>query len=391
MWRWLTAVAIGIVSFALADTAATGQAVPTPPEVIPSPASSSAPFDAPPPPTPVPAPTPTPARVFYVTDRAPGRPPFQGSPLPFCASAPNCFLHYGTVTDRRTPVPAPSPASVTFESELGAALALHANAVLLYVLGCCTVFDTALDEVQRLSQEIAPNAAVIVYTIPTRGDRRYFDLPLGINVPFLNFTPGQARYFYDENVELWSVPHLEALLEELAALPSAPQIHIVAHSLGARLLLHAVMLYHLEHPGAVKRFGEIVLAAADLDRPTFVEQSPALTATAARVTVYQSDHDIAIKASASFHDSDRLGGTRGGPYTGASGIDAIDTSQVDCGSNDRSGHFYWKSSRLVMADIAAVLRGIIATDPIRTQGLKASPHGPNFYIAKRSTDCIRAD
>ena len=289
------------------------------------------------------------------------------------------------------PVPFPTP-SFAFDAALDAALAANGNQLVVYVHGCCTEFETALDEIQRVSLQIAPAAAALVYTMPTRGDRHYFNskTPFGVKIPFVTFTPGQRYYFYDENVEAWSAPHLAALLDDLATRPSNPQIHIIAHSLGARLTLYALQTYHARHPGTSRRFGEIVFAAADLDRSTFVEQLPTLTSTATRITVYFSDHDKGMDFSQFIHDSDRLGGVRGGRYSGEAGVDAIDTSQVLCGSNDSSGHFYWKSSRVVIADIAAVLGGLRPSDSTRARALKAVPNQPNLYVVKRSNDCIPA-
>jgi esterase/lipase superfamily enzyme len=364
-----------------APPAATAAPVATP-LASPAPAPTAAPVVAPtaapvvPPVAPiaVPVPTPTPARIFYATDRAPGALPFRSDRLPQCDKTPGCMLRFGTVASGRAQPPL---ADAPFQAALDAALAAGGQELVVYVHGCCTTFETAIDEGVRVATLIAPDHPVMIYTMPTRGDTKV--------AKFIS-VPGQAHYFNDENIELWSAPHFEALLERLIGSgQGSPRVHVIAHSLGTRLLLSAAELYQLRHLTDGKRLGEIILAAADLDTATFAEQIPNFATIATRVTVYRSDMDKGMAGSHSIHESSRLGELKNSNFFGAPNVDSVDASQIRCES---SGHFYWKRSVSVMKDIAAALHGVAPGEPERARILKPSPPHPNAWVVKASPDCI---
>ncbi|GEM_PF-4214317 len=359
-----TPPAVVVPPFALPPLANRIASVPTVgPSVRPSATPAPAPTTLPGQPTAAPIPTPTPARIFYATDRAAGQPLFAGLPLDQCTSAPDCMLRYGTIA---LGTAGPPREVGVFQSALDASLAAgNGRDVVVYVHGCCTTFDTAVDETVLIATRIAQNMPVIAYTMPTKANKTLFGV---IPVP--------AHYFYDENIEIWSAPHFEAFLERLIASGGGQaHVHVIAHSLGTRLVLSALELYQLRHPVGPKRLGEIVLLAGDLDTATFVEQIPQFTQLADRITVYRSDQDRAILGSSTVHELTRLGRLKGSTFFGAPLVDAIDATEFSC---DSTGHFYWKLSSYVTEDIAAVLRGLAPDDSARAGALKAT--GAHAYV-----------
>jgi pimeloyl-ACP methyl ester carboxylesterase len=150
--------------------------------------------------------------------------------------------------------------------------------------------------------------------------------------------PSRGRllgYWKDEREAAGTVEALkEFLLSVQAANPA--RINIVAHSMGNRIVTAA--LHSLAGTGrfaGTKPFGEIVLAAADMDPETLKERFPAILAVADRVTIYYSANDRATAASAWINGSHVVGAR--GIAVSLEGVDVIDASGV---SNSLIGHNY---------------------------------------------------
>jgi hypothetical protein len=320
-----------------------------------------------------------PERVFYATDRLALPAGGFGSDPAFRCSAPvRCPLSFGVVAlDKvvgdfapRT-VTAPLDDVETFRSRLlAAAAAMPGQDVVMYIHGCCTTFQTAIEEGALVAREIAPGP-VIAYSMPMKPHARVH----GLIVP--------QNYFYDENEVDWSTRHLVAVLDVLVG-DGMPRVNVIAHSLGNRLLLGALEQFRVMHERDGKRLGNIVFAAADVDTERFVDAIPTLQKITDHVSVYRSNEDKAVYGSDYVHQVRRLGRLEGGAFAGEAGFDSIDATTFVC--NDAGlgrwrplqlGHFYWKLSSYVRTDIAAALRGVPARDPSRQSALK--PVGANGF------------
>ena len=324
-------------------------------------------------PVPMMTPTTEAERMFYVTDRAQSTDsdssPFNALPEGECDDLPGCTLRYGVVRKTSTDTASLSVGQF-FAQVVTAGRLTKKRDVVVYIHGCCTDFDTALADERTIAAEIS-SAPVIVYSIPAKNNRTLFP---GIELPL--------NYFYDENEYTWSFPHLTKLLDELLALKPAVRINVVAHSLGNRVFISAAQLFAYEHRNdRAAPLGNVVLLAPDIDTQTFVETAPLLRQLGAHITVYRSDNDEAIHGSQIIHEHPRLGRVDKSQYFSgiAPAIDAIDATTFKC---EATGHFYWKMSSIVRADIAAALLDFRPAASRRASALVATgPASWQFQVA----------
>jgi esterase/lipase superfamily enzyme len=175
-------------------------------------------------------------------------------------------------------------------------------------------------------------------------DLKFIGAPIFYSWPSQNVT---KDYTIDEAQIIWTVPHLERFLEQLALRSGAKRIHIIAHSMGNRAVCDA--LRALSRPPKLKfQFNHLVLAAPDIDADTFRELADMLKRISRGITLYESSNDKAIKASRAVHGLKRAGE----PLLIIPGLDTIDASSVD---TDFFGHSYFSSTLPLLTDINSIL------------------------------------
>ncbi len=204
----------------------------------------------------------------------------------------------------------------------------------LYVHGYSTSFESA-----------AYRAAQIAYDLDYKG------LPLFYSWPSQGNAPG---YFTDgEVVELSNDPFIDFLL--LAKESGLNQLHLVAHSMGNRLVAKA--LNTLVQRGESRELvSELVLAAPDIDAERFREEfAEVLPRLARRATLYVSDQDRALAAAEGIRERPRAGQTAG-KLLGLAGFDSIDASKLKL---DFLAHSYYANNLNMLADIYCVLVGSV--------------------------------
>lgn len=162
--------------------------------------------------------------------------------------------------------------------------------------------------------------------------------------------PSKGRFFgyaADEATIEASEGAITDFLEAFTERSGVRRVNIIAHSMGNRGLLRAVnriAASAAERTG--KRFGQIVLAAPDVDRRTFKALHDAYAAVAEGVTLYVSDKDLAVRSSRALHGAERVGFAP--PVTVLPGMDTISVSKVDL---SWLGHGYVADCRTVLTDI----------------------------------------
>jgi esterase/lipase superfamily enzyme len=157
---------------------------------------------------------------------------------------------------------------------------------------------------------------------------------LGFSGPAILFSwPSHGRtshYLADEANAEWSAPKLAELLVELRKRTGATTIHLIAHSLGNRVLSRAMERIDLDPTITPKPvFSQVILAAPDMDADVFREQlAPRMLRLARGITLYGSNDDRAILASKKAHQIERAGeGGENLPLV--PGIDSIDVTGMD--------------------------------------------------------------
>lgn len=170
-----------------------------------------------------------------------------------------------------------------------------------------------------------------------------------------------ASYREDERTAEWCEEHVMDFVTVIARQSGARRIHLIAHSMGNRVLTGVLRRLAYDHrAGTVPKFNEVILTAPDVDAETFkLAIAPRINPVADRITVYTSANDVALKASEWVHSTgSRLG--QGGKkltiFSGFPKIDVVDASSVDT-SLFAVNHSYFGDSPTVLSDISNVLLG----------------------------------
>lgn len=158
-----------------------------------------------------------------------------------------------------------------------------------------------------------------------------------------------SNYLADEASVEASERYLTEFLTGFANKSGAKQIHLLVHSMGNRALLRSIQTIidkiELKIP-----FGQIFLAAPDVDRDVFLELSTIYGDISERTTLYVSKKDQALYTSDFLHKYTRAGYLP--PVTIVEGIDTVDASKIDFSF---LGHGYYASARDLLKDMHDLL------------------------------------
>jgi esterase/lipase superfamily enzyme len=202
--------------------------------------------------------------------------------------------------------------------------------VAVFIHGYNVSFSTAALYTCQLNWDLDFRGVPILYSWPSRGTL--------------------LAYPRDEESAHLTEGHLRAFLKDLLTRTAATNVHLIAHSLGCRTLTEVLKTFAAEATQPL--FGEVVLAAPDVNQVEFMQEvAQALPRVARRVTLYASSTDKALHASRALHQYARAGDAGTG-LTVCRGIDTIDASDVKTGA---LGHNYLVKSRAVIADLAGLI------------------------------------
>ncbi len=209
----------------------------------------------------------------------------------------------------------------------------EAKDAFVFVHGFNVTFEDAARRTAQLAYDLKFQGAPIFYSWPSQG--------------------GLFQYAVDETNVVWTVPHLQQFLKEIAGRSGARSVHLIAHSMGNRALTSALRELSLERPAAPPLFHEVVLTAPDIDAEIFRRDiAPAIITTARRVTLYASSNDEALVVSKQVHGYPRAGETGEGLVV-IPGIETIDVSAVD---TSLLGHSYYGDNATVITDMIDLVR-----------------------------------
>ncbi|MCU6502289.1 alpha/beta hydrolase [Rugamonas sp. A1-17] len=155
------------------------------------------------------------------------------------------------------------------------------------------------------------------------------------------------RYTVDEATVDASEVYLREFLRTVMRGAGSRKVHVIAHSMGNRALLRAVV-GSLESVSAEQRikFGQVILAAADIDRDLFAQLAPNYLKVAERTTIYLSPYDFAVHASELVHLYPRVG-CGDAPQVTIPGIDNV----VSLVPEDMPAHAYIAEALPLLVDI----------------------------------------
>jgi esterase/lipase superfamily enzyme len=170
----------------------------------------------------------------------------------------------------------------------------------------------------------------------------------------------------------------EYLLEVLEQ-SGAKAVHMIAHSMGNRGVLRAIdRIVERAQQRSSQRFGQIVLAAPDVDADTFRQLCPAYTKLGHRTTLYVSARDLAIETSHWLHQFPRAGLIP--PVVVCNGIDTINVTNADL---TMLGHGYVAQAKEVLQDLHSLI--FRNAPPAERFGLRetATKDGERFWLIGR--------
>ncbi len=202
----------------------------------------------------------------------------------------------------------------------------------VFVHGYNVMFDDAVKRTAQIAHDLRFAGAPICYSWPSKG--------------------GLAEYTRDEANVTWTVIHLEDFLNQVVRRTGARTVHLVAHSMGSRAMLQALERIALQQTTPKPVFGQLVLAAPDVDASEFRDRyAPAVTRIARQVTLYASSNDHALLASTKVHGHTRAGLSTG-LMTVVRGVDTVDVSPID---TSLIGHSYYGDNPLMIRDMRALV------------------------------------
>lgn len=144
---------------------------------------------------------------------------------------------------------------------------------------------------------------------------------------------------------------LESFILLVANAVAPCPLNILAHSMGNRIFLRALQRVVTKVEAAAgPGLGQVILAAPDVDRDSFLQVVPTCIQLAQRATMYVSGGDVALAASSRLHGAPRVGYTP--PVTVLQNLDTIEVSAVD---TSLLGHGYHANHRAVLSDMHYML------------------------------------
>lgn len=208
---------------------------------------------------------------------------------------------------------------------------------LIFIHGYNTSFEGASIRAAQLAVDLAHPGMTAFFSWPSKGNL--------------------FGYISDEAAIQYSEKYIAEFLTKFHKHTEVDRMHIIAHSMGNRGLLEAINIIQRESPEI--NFGQIILAAPDVDADVFQQKAEAYTMLSEQTTLYVSPEDKAVNASKWIHCYSRAGFT-----PPVSVVNSIDTIRVEDDVDLLElGHGYFAGHKAVLADIAELMsRNLHAED-----------------------------
>jgi esterase/lipase superfamily enzyme len=247
------------------------------------------------------------------------------------------------------------PRMVRYQARVRKSTTFEGHALIL-VHGFATTFDDALKGAGQLVRHLNFDGSVFIYSWPSQG------------------VMNPDAYKSDEGRIRCSTSHFRQFLRVVFEKSNIRMVHVIAHSMGNRLLLNTLNAFRDESSGwADYQIGNFILAAADVGKHDFESIAARITNVGAGITSYASGSDLALFGSQLLHHEQRVGEvTASGPIV-VQGVDTIDVTGVD--TRVLSSHSAYATSPILGDDIKTIL----------LTGGSPAERNPRHFRAVRST------
>ncbi len=217
---------------------------------------------------------------------------------------------------------------------------LNPQAALVFVHGFNVTFDQALQRGAQLARDLNFDGPLFVFSWPSKGS--------------------MLRYGSDRSSADAAVNPLVAFLGQVVAATGAKQVHIVAHSMGNRVLLPSLVKIARAAQSPVRAaLGEVILAAPAVPENDFNAWLDDIVAHGgSRITLYASSVDRAMQVGWFREWGTTLAGYsgKGVPLVHA-GMQSIDITKAASGDVTDLNHDVFASNPVMSEDIRQILQG----------------------------------
>jgi esterase/lipase superfamily enzyme len=202
----------------------------------------------------------------------------------------------------------------------------------VFIHGYNVSFEGAVKRTAQITHDLKFDGAPICYSWPSLG--------------------GLTDYSRVESNVTWTVTRLEGFLRKVVDDSGATSVHLIAHSMGNRALVQALERMALGQTSPEPVFGQVIMAAPDVDAGEFHDRyAPSVTRLARHVTLYASTNDNALVASTKVHGHTRAG-LSGEHLVVVAGVDTVDVSPID---TSLIGHSYYGNNPMMIQDLQALV------------------------------------
>ncbi|WP_315856318.1 alpha/beta hydrolase [Synechococcus sp. L2F] len=232
----------------------------------------------------------------------------------------------------------------------------EAPSALVYLHGFNTSFKEAAIRAAQFDVDLRVSGATAFFSWPSLG------------------RIGLTDYTADEATIEASEAAISSFLVDFTNNCGADKVHLIAHSMGNRALLRSLqrIAADAESKSDVK-FGQIFLAAPDVDRRFFLSLASLYSQYCDRATLYASAADKALAISTLLHKAPRAGYFT--PYTVTAGLDTVVVPEFNV---DLIGHSYYAEAEALLYDIYNLMQH--NTEPQKRQRIVKMEHeGEQFW------------
>ena len=204
---------------------------------------------------------------------------------------------------------------------------VNERSALVFIHGFNVSFEDAAKRAAQLGFDLQVRGIMAFYSWPSKGNTQSY---------------GADAATIEDSEE-----YIAEFLLKLAQISEIEKIHIIAHSMGNRGLLRVMQSILAQvQIGSKISFGQIFLAAPDVDKNLFGKLAKAYSQLAERTTLYVSAKDKALASSGIIHKFPRAGYFP--PITVVNGIDTVEVSGIDVSF---VGHGYYAEHRILLEDL----------------------------------------